>query len=401
MIELIAAIGLALGCALWALVERAARRDGDDDSSAACGGCGLRGAPPDDPAEERHEQRPLVHLRRHRRGVRGRGTTGTSLFLVALPLATIVGLTPGCGAPSSLELTRPAMGTAFRITVVTEDAERATEAMEAAFVEIDRLEDLLSEWREGSEISRVNREAAGRPVPVGPELLEVVERSLAIARLTGGAFDVTVAACGSLWSFTRQRVPGDEELRGCLLRVGWEKVGLDSEARTLFFADEGMRIGISGIGKGFGVDAAARVLESHGIAHYIVDGGGDVRLRGRNNDRPWRVGVAHPRERGRLFAELELSEGAIVTSGDYVQFFEREGERHHHILDPRTGRPAPRSSAVTVIAGNATDADALATGLFVLGPEEGLALAESLPGVEALIFDAGATPHATSGFPLP
>jgi thiamine biosynthesis lipoprotein len=291
------------------------------------------------------------------------------------------------------------MGTQFGIQVVAADESRAREAIDAAFAEVARVEEALSEWRETSEISAVNRAAGGDPVAVGPELLDVLQRSVRASELTEGAFDVTFASCGHLWSFADPRIPNRSELDACLPRVDFRRIEIDPERSSVFLPHSEMRIGIAGIGKGYGVDRAAEVLESHGITDYIVDGGGDVRLRGRNLERPWSVGIAHPRQRGELLGTVELDRGSVVSSGDYMSFFERDGVRYHHILDPATGMPAREAIAVTVIAPEATEADALATGLFVMGPERGLRLVESLPGVEALLLTDDLTVHASRGFP--
>ncbi len=292
------------------------------------------------------------------------------------------------------------MGTRFEIQVVAQDEAAGRAAIQAAYDEIDRLEALLSEWRETSEISAVNREAGHRPVVVGPELLEVVERSLELTELTHGAFDITFASCGRLWSIDPPRIPSPAEISACLPFVGSAGIEVVPAASTIYLARPGIRIGIGAIGKGYGVDRAARVLESHGIEHYVVAGAGDIRVRGRGPERAWRIGVAHPRRRGEILGWLELAAGAITTSGDYERYFERDGVRYHHILDPRTGTPARRSIAVTVIGPQATDIDALATGLFVLGPDEGIELAERLPDVEALLIDPELREHRTTGFPV-
>lgn len=291
------------------------------------------------------------------------------------------------------------MGTRFEIQVVAGDAASARVAVEAAYAEIDRVEDLLSEWRETSEIAEVNRRAGRDAVRVGTDLYAVVERSIQIAGITDGAFDVTFAACGGLWSIRERRVPTDPQIEQCLVHVDYRRLVLDPAVSTIFLPTEAMRIGIAGIGKGYGVDRAAEVLEAHGVTDYIVDGGGDIRLSGSNVDRPWVVGVADPRRPGELHASLEPGRGAIVTSGDYQQFFEKDGVRYHHILDPTTGRPGRGAVAVTVVATTATDADALATGLFILGPERGIEIVEGLPGVEALIFGPDLAVHRSSGFP--
>jgi thiamine biosynthesis lipoprotein len=310
-------------------------------------------------------------------------------------------LTVGCAErPAHASAQRLLMGTTFRVQVVTADAHAGEAAIEAALDEVARVEERLSEWKATSEISAVNR-AAGEPaaVAVGPELLEVVRRALEISQLTAGAFDITYASCGHLWSFREPRVPEDDEIAQCLADVDYRRVELDAGAATIRLPDAAMKIGISAIGKGYGVDRAAAVLEARGIHDYTVDGGGDLRVRGRNVDRPWRIGIADPRRPGALSRTVGLSSGSLVTSGDYMLFFERDGRRYHHILDPRTGRPAQHAIAVTVMAPTAMDADALATGLFVLGPQRGLELVETLPGVEALITAPDRVEHASSGFP--
>jgi thiamine biosynthesis lipoprotein len=342
--------------------------------------------------------------------VRRRGQVGR-VFLLTLAAVGAAACQPGDGQGSGkldaataagtepISRERPMMGTFFRVQVAGDArAETAEAAIEAAFEEVARIEDRLSEWREGSDISAVNREAGRRSVTVGPELFEVVERSLEMRERTGGAFDITFAGCGRLWAFRPPRVPDAEEIARCLPRVGGEVV-LDAGRSTVFLPHAEARIGIAGIGKGYGVDRAAEVLEAHGITDYIVDGGGDIRLAGRKGDLPWSVGIAHPRRPGQLYAAVELGQGAVVTSGDYQKFFQQDGVRYHHILDPRTGRPARLAAAVTVVAPDATRADALATGLFVMGPEAGLALVETLPGVEALFFGPDLEVHRSSGFP--
>jgi thiamine biosynthesis lipoprotein len=321
---------------------------------------------------------------------------------VALALLILAGCAPGDrddGSPRIVRDERLKMGTRFEIQVVTRDPSGGRSAIEAAYQEIDRVEDLLSEWRETSEISEVNRRAGHGPVTVGPDLFSVVERAEGISAITGGAFDVTFAACGGIWSVRERRIPTEGEIDSCLALVGFRRLELDPAGSTIGLPAEAMRIGIAGIGKGYGVDRAADVLEAHGVRDYIIDGGGDIRVAGENVDRPWVVGIADPRRDGQLYATLEVGGGAIVTSGDYQRYFEKDGVRYHHILDPTTGRPARRSVAVTVVAGTATDADALATGLFVLGPERGIEIVESQPGVEALIFGPDLEIHRSSGFP--
>jgi len=291
------------------------------------------------------------------------------------------------------------MGTAFQIRAVASDVVRGCSAINAAFDEVAREEALFSEYRASSEISAINHAAGRSPIEVDPEVFTLLQRSRWASQVTHGAFDITFASCGGLWSVREQRVPDDEAIAACLERVGFDRVRLDERQSSVFLPEAGMRIGLGGIAKGYGVDRAAGVLLEHGLADFVVDGGGDLRVEGSDIDGPWTVNITHPRNPGQVFETIRLTRGAIVTSGDYVRFFERDGVRYHHIIDPTTGHPARRSVAVTVIAPTATDADALATGLFVLGPERGLHVLSTLRGVEALYFDPDLRVHVSQGFP--
>jgi thiamine biosynthesis lipoprotein len=293
---------------------------------------------------------------------------------------------------------RPLMGTRFRIDVIVSDEGLGERAIAAAFAEIDRFEEALSNWSESSQISEVNRSAGAAPVVVGHELMTVLDRALAVAELTGGAFDITFASCDGLWSIRDRRVPTEEEITDCLPRIDYRRVSLDPQRPAVFIADPATQIGIAGLAKGYRIDRAAQVMERLGIFDYVVDGGGDMRVAASAAGEPWEITVAHPRLDTPM-GTVSLSTGAVATSGDYQWYFERDGVRYHHIIDPSTGLPARRSASATVIAATALEADALATGLFVIGPDEGILLAERLAGVEALIIGPDLSVHATSGFP--
>lgn len=295
---------------------------------------------------------------------------------------------------------RVLMKTRFRINVMVSDEAAGRAAIEAAFFEVARSEEILSNWSDSSQISAVNRAAGLQPVVVSDELMTVLDRALYFAGATDGAFDITFASCDGLWSIRDRRIASDAELAACLEHVDYRKVALDSRASSVFVADPRTRVGVAGLAKGYRVDRAAEVLERAGIHDYVVDGGGDMRVSTGSFGRPWEIEVAHPRTSDRSLGTVALSSGAIATSGDYQWYFEREGVRYHHILDPATGRPAGRSVSATVIAATALDADALATGLFVMGPRDGVALAERLAGVEALVIAPDLSHHATSGFPV-
>lgn len=303
------------------------------------------------------------------------------------------------GTPHHLRLERRLMGTSFAIRAVVSDAVAGCAAMDAALDEVARQEALFSEYRESSEISAINRAAGRSAVEVDPEVFGLINRSRALSAATGGAFDITFAACGGLWSIRERRVPDAGSLAACLPEVGYEAIRLDSPRASVFLPRSGMRIGVGAVAKGYGVDRAADVLAARGVTRFVVDGGGDLRVEGRDIDGPWTVRIAHPRDTDRVLRTLSLDRGAIVTSGDYLRFFERDGIRYHHILDPSTGQPARRSVAVTVVAPTAMEADALATGLFVMGPDRGLAALSRLPGVEALFVGPDLDVRVSAGFP--
>jgi len=318
---------------------------------------------------------------------RARGVFVASLCAVAV-------LT-GCGSIHSVESpvvvkrTQMHMGTLVSITTVAPSQEIAQASIEAGFREIKRLEQLFSTWIPTSELSQVNAAAGREPVVVGPETLELVSRSLEMARLTEGGFNIAVGPAVEAWSVTeRERIPTREELQSLRLLVDWTMINIDSQARTIFLPKPGMRIDVGGIGKGYAADRAVDVMRKMGAMGGVVALSGDIKTFG---DLPgmqgFPVGIRHPRQEGALIATVDLKNEAISTAGDYERYFEREGVRYHHILDPKSLQPARQCQSVTVIAAEGTVADGLDTGIFVLGPEKGMALVEQLPDVEAIIID--------------
>ena len=318
---------------------------------------------------------------------RARGVFVASLCAVAV-------LT-GCGSIHSVESpvvvkrTQMHMGTLVTITTVAPSQEIAQASIEAGFREIKRLEQLFSTWIPTSELSQVNAAAGREPVVVGPETLELVSRSLEMARLTEGGFNIAVGPAVEAWSVTeRERIPTREELQSLRLLVDWTMINIDSQARTIFLPKPGMRIDVGGIGKGYAADRAVDVMRKMGAKGGVVALSGDIKTFG---DLPgmqgFPVGIRHPRQEGALIATVDLKNEAISTAGDYERYFEREGVRYHHILDPKSLQPARQCQSVTVIAAEGTVADGLDTGIFVLGPEKGMALVEQLPDVEAIIID--------------
>jgi thiamine biosynthesis lipoprotein len=237
-------------------------------------------------------------------------------------------------------------------------------------------------------------------VPVPAELVDLLEVALSFSARTEGAFDPTFAAMWGLWTFGDDGVralPDPAEVARRLPLVDATKVAVDREAGTVFLPEPGMKLGLGGIAKGWATDRAVAILRAHGLHDFAVQAGGELFVAGGHGDRPWWVGVRDPRGDG-PFARVRLSDAAFDTSGDYERFFEVDGVRYHHIVDPETGWPARASRSATVLAPDATTADALSTALFVLGPERGKAvLAAHFPGVEAVWVDAGGRVAATNG----
>lgn len=309
----------------------------------------------------------------------------------------LLGALAGCvQGPQVYQRSQVLMGTVVTLKVVARDPERAHQAMEATFREIRRLEQLLSTYIPESDLSRVNAYAGLHPVRVAPEVMEVLQDALEVYRITRGAFNIAVGPAVARWGIPdHPRVPSREELASLRPMVDLESVVLDPEKGTVYLPRKGMRLDVGGLGKGFASDRAYQVLRRYGIQGGIIAVAGDLRVFGHRPDgRPWKVGIRHPRREGWL-ARLDMEEGAVSTSGDYERYFMLNGIRYHHILDPRTLWPVRGIQSVTVLATQSVWADALATGVFVLGPQEGARLIESLRtsrqpafrGLEAVIVD--------------
>jgi len=295
------------------------------------------------------------------------------------------------------------MGTRFSINLWLEpgkDAAAGGEAIRAAIAEVDRIEGLASEWIPHSELSRFNAEAGGSRVALSPELFALLRRSRVIAEATDGAFDPTFFAIGDLWRFEPgARPPTQAAIDERLALIDWRAIELEVDGRRGRLRSAGMKVGLGAIAKGYGVDRAVAILKERGFANHIVEGGGDTYVSGSKGERTWMVGIQRPEGVGTIGA-LPLRDRALVTSGGYQRFFEFDGKRYSHILDPRTGWPldeAESALSVSVVADDATDADAYCTAVAVMGPTRGMAFVESQPGIEAVIIDRSGEVALSSG----
>lgn len=277
------------------------------------------------------------------------------------------------------------MGTVARITLYGESKD-LPEAFAAGFSEMQEIDLLMSNYRPDSEITRLNLSSGGGSMVLDPRVFDCLARARRYAEMSHGAFDPTVEplvrAYG--WYDHRPSVPTDEELRNLLPRVGYECLRLDERKRGAALEVPGAGVDVGGIAKGYAVDLAVRAIKRAGVDKGLVEISGNTRFFG-SGAKAWRVGIEHPRREGELIGTIAIGDLAVSTSGDYRRSFTVNGRRYHHILDPHSGMPAKGVASVTVVARTATEADALSTAVFVLGPVEGFTLLRKVPGAEALL----------------
>jgi thiamine biosynthesis lipoprotein len=285
-----------------------------------------------------------------------------------------------------------AMGSDLRLSAWTSREATVVTAFDAVFAEFDRLESLLSVWREGSDVVRLNAAAGDRSVLVSVETREVLAAARDMSDWTRGKFDITFGALSDLWKFDHDQdnaIPDPAAIRSRLALIDYRFVTVDDRAGTARVTQKGARVHLGGIGKGYAIDRAIALLRSRGVTDFMIQAGGDLYVSGRKGDRPWKLAIADPRNpSGGPFATIDLSNATLSTSGDYERFFLQDGRRYHHLLDPDSGMPATGCRSVTIVTDSALLADGLSTGVFILGPEEGMALIERLDKVEGVIVTA-------------
>ena len=316
----------------------------------------------------------------------------------------VMGLLAVVSMPSRAEWIaeqRAVMGTEVSVYFWHSDAARGRELAASVFAEVDRIDAMMSTYKEDSEISKVNREAAAAPVAVGPELFMLVERALDVSVLTRGAFDVTYDSVGQHYDFRRRQRPDAATIEREKSHIDYRHVQLDSVAGTIRFLEQGVRINLGGIAKGYVVERGADLLRAGGVEAGVVTAGGDSRLIGDRRGRPWMIGIRDPRVDGKVAMSVPLVEEAISTSGDYERFFDEDGTRYHHIIEPASGEPAAGVHSASVMGPDAVLTDALSTSVFVLGVERGLQLIGNLPDYEAIVIDAAGNIYYSDGLQPP
>ncbi|MBU2945689.1 FAD:protein FMN transferase [Zobellia uliginosa] len=282
------------------------------------------------------------------------------------------------------------MGSRFDITVVAKDSVEGNSTIKLAAQEISRIETLISSWQTTSETSLINVNAGKKPVQVSKELFNLIERAIRLSELTDGAFDISYASMDKIWVFdgSMTQMPSAEAIQSSVAKVGFKNIILDIEDNTVFLKKNGMKIGFGGIGKGYAADKAKALLMKKGVAAGIINASGDMNTWGKQpNGEAWKVAITNPMDKNKVFALLPITQGAVVTSGDYERFVNLDGKRYTHIIDPRTGFPSTGIISVTVFAPKAELADALATSVFVMGKEVGLNRVNQMPHIECIIID--------------
>src|SRR3990167_9342747 len=292
-----------------------------------------------------------------------------------------------------LKQTRMIMGTFAEVSIYSNDEKTAGMAIEESLDEMERMDRIMSNYKNDSELSKVNKKAAKSPVPCNAELLDVIEQSQYYSELSGGAFDITISPIVALWGFFREKghVPPDKEIEKLLPAVSYKNIVINKsndtkKPATIFLKNTQTQIDLGAIGKGYAVDKALENIKKCGIDNGCINLGGNIYVLGTPPGKnAWKIGVQHPRNVNEILGYLELKNEATATSGDYERFFEFNGKRYSHIINPQTGRPVSGTIATTIVAPTSTEVDALSTSVFVLGHEKGMELIKKIPNAEAMI----------------
>jgi thiamine biosynthesis lipoprotein len=282
------------------------------------------------------------------------------------------------------------LGSPFEMIVVAKDIPEADRYIDMAVAEVSRIENLISDWIPTTPVSEINRNAGIKPVKVPQELFDLVVRAIRISELTSGAFDISYASMDKIWKFdgSMTHMPTQEEIEKSVSKVGYKNIILDSKNSTIFLKNEGMKLGLGGIGQGFIADKIKTMLVEKGVVAGIVNISGDINTWGKQLDgEKWKVGIKNPLNKDKIFATFPLEDSSVETSGSYEKYVTFNGKRYSHIIDTRTGYPASGVISVSVFAKSTELADALATGIFVLGVDVGLDLVNQLPGIGCIYVD--------------
>ncbi len=317
------------------------------------------------------------------------------LFILFLSLA----ITPSHASADWYKQQRDIMGTRISVELWHQSESKAMQCSDKIFAEMHRLDTMMSPYQPGSEISFINNNASIATIEISDEMARIIDRSLHFSTISEGAFDITFASIGYRYDYRKQVKPSDQLIETSLQSVDYRHINLNNN--QLRFNDAGVRIDLGGIAKGYAVDRAIEIAKRCGIVEAMISAGGDSKIMGKKQGKPWIIGIQHPRKKNELALRLPLSDTAISTSGDYQRFFIRDGQRIHHIINPSTGRSAISTWSATVTGPDAITTDALSTTIFVLGAKKGIALIETLENIDAVIIDNKGNVHYSSGLQEP
>jgi len=292
------------------------------------------------------------------------------------------------------------LGSPFEITVVAKDSIQGNFFIDLAIAEVKRIENQISDWIPTTPISMVNKNAGIQAVKVDSEVYELVARAIKISEITEGAFDISYASMDKIWKFdgSMKTMPTEEAIKKSVAKIGYKNIILNPKDQSIFLKLEGMKLGLGGIGQGYIADKVKDKLVANGCVSGIVNVSGDINAWGKqSNQKPWTVGIVNPMNKNKVFATFPLENSSVETSGSYEKYVIFNDVRYSHIIDPRTGYPAQGVVSVSVFAKQTEIADALATGIFVLGVEVGLDLVNQLKGIECIIVDDKGKIHSSKG----
>ena len=295
------------------------------------------------------------------------------------------------------------LGSPFEMTVVAKDTIQGNIYIDIAVAEVKRIEYLISDWIPTTQISQVSKNSGIQPVKVDKEVYDLVERAIKVSQLTSGAFDISYASMDKIWKFdgSMKAMPTPEAIKQSVARIGYQKIVLDAKAQTIYLKEKGMKLGLGGIGQGYIADKIKDLLLSKGCISGIVNVSGDINAWGyQTTGKPWTVAIVNPMNKNKVFATFPLENSSVETSGSYEKFVVFDGKRYSHIIDPRTGYPAQGVVSVSVFAKQTEIADALATGIFVLGVDVGLNLVNQLKGIGCIIVDDKGEIHTSKNIDI-
>jgi FAD:protein FMN transferase len=300
---------------------------------------------------------------------------------IALACAALL---PPAARAAWQDRTEAIMGTRVYVQVWSEDAAKGNEAMDAVMAEMRRIDNLMSHYKPESQLSQINQRGNTEAVQVDKELFDLIKLSTHYSQITEGAFDITYASVGYMYDYPNHIHPNEAQIKSALPAINWHNLLLDEAHHTVRFEHPGMKIDLGGIGKGYAVDRCIDILKTRGFEHALVTAGGDSRFLGDHLGRPWLAAIRHPDNPELVVTRIPLTDSAVSTSGDYERFFDENGVRYHHIIDPHTGHSANKVRSATIIAPTATQTDGMSKTAFVLGPEKALEIINRMPEYDAV-----------------